>query len=214
MRSMSALRLLFGFRKEVPSHVIVDIRLLVLLLLKGFAAAAVFLFLCLSLEGEKRSRSFDQNVRPTERDSSKRKKKSRTGTRGKRWGSDWTIVRRIIIETRESMTSPSLLIDQPRHHCKRCSPSAKVYVNCVWIVFRTRVKRPSNNDSLIDTVTQGEYHQRPEQNTRIKNNEILLPLNFDISRFNVIGSFVTRGLREGDFKSINTMESHRALIIL
>lgn len=60
---------------------------------------------------------------------------------------------------------------------------------------------------------EGEYHQRPEQNTRIKNNEILLPLNFDISRFNVIGSFVTRGLREGDFKSINAMESHQALII-
>lgn len=60
---------------------------------------------------------------------------------------------------------------------------------------------------------EGEYHQRPEQNTRIKNNEILLALNFDISRFNVIGSFVTRGLREGDFKSINAMESHQALII-
>lgn len=59
VRSMNALRLLFGFRKEVPSHVIVDIRLLLLLLLKGFAAATVFLFLCLSLEGEKRSRSFD-----------------------------------------------------------------------------------------------------------------------------------------------------------
>lgn len=79
VRSMSALRLLFGFRKEVPSHVIVDIRLLVLLLSKGFAAATVFLFLCLSLEGEKRSRSFDQNVRPTERDSSKRRKKVKDG---------------------------------------------------------------------------------------------------------------------------------------
>lgn len=81
--------------------------------------------------------------------------------------------------------------------------------SCSGLVLSDRV----NNDSLIDTVTQGEYHQRPEQNTRIKNNEILLPLNFDISRFNVIGSFVTRGLREGDFKSINTMESRQALII-
>lgn len=81
--------------------------------------------------------------------------------------------------------------------------------SCSGLVLSDRV----NNDSLIDTVTQGEYHQRPEQNTRIKNNEILLPLNFDISRFNVIGSFVTRGLREGDFKSINTMESRQVLII-
>lgn len=49
---MSALCLLFGFREEVSSHVIVDIRLLVLLLLKGFTATAVLLFLRLLGETE------------------------------------------------------------------------------------------------------------------------------------------------------------------
>ena len=100
---MSALRLLFGFRKEVPSHVIVDIRLFVLLLLKGFAVAAVLLLFSLSCgEAKNEAGHSTETHDPTKRDSPRRQKKkkkkkkeqSRTGTN---WGNEWRIVRRVII---------------------------------------------------------------------------------------------------------------------
>lgn len=73
-RSASALRLLFGFRQEVTGHVIVDFRLLVLFVTKGFAMAAVLLFLRLD---RKRGRSFERDERVQRSAEEERKKKNK-----------------------------------------------------------------------------------------------------------------------------------------
>ena len=164
MRSMSALRLLFGFRKEVPSHVIVDIRLLVLLFLKGFTVAAVLLLFSLSYgEAKNEAGHSTETHDPTKRDSPRRKKVKDGERVGETNGGSFVV---LLPETRTSMTSPSLLIVRS---------NLVVAVNGAHLRRRFMYDRAARaRDALNDEATMtrlaipygdtGGIHRRPEQN--------------------------------------------------